>query len=270
MSIDNVRSHQVLLVGILLCVLTGACSKNAKPVNAGSPPPSDTALERERQARLTAESEVERLRQALDGTQSELDSARQDSSAVNERMKAELAQASRQLGSLQSDYSLMMAQLSDALDEIERLREGLPSVQSRAFAVSLIADARVRVDAVSKRGEAEMRSAVAEAGELLLQADQALHDGKFGAACYLAQRAREAIRKKMVPVGNVEPLPAPQDFEVVSKSNLRVGPGTDHQRIGSAKPGDRLTALARKGEWFRVQTASGALAWIHASLVKQP
>ena len=162
----------------------------------------------------------------------------------------------------------MMAQLSDALDEIARLREGLPSVQSRAFAVSLIADARVRVDAVG--GDADMRPAVAEASQLLVQADVALEQGKYGNACYLAQKAREAIRKKIVPVGNVDPLPAPQDFEVLSASNLRVGPGTDHKRIGSASPGDRLTALAKKGEWYRVQTASGELAWIHRSLVRQP
>lgn len=259
------RDYRGVWLCLLVVLISSACA-NKKPVVVATPPP---VVAPDSEVDTRHEAEVERLTAELSKVRLDLDLAEQQSGETNQHLKSELSRSARQLASLQSDYSVMMAQLSDALDEIARLREGLPSVQSRAFAVSLIADAHVRVDAVDAAGDQEMTRALERAGELLIEADDALREGQFGRACYLAQRAREAIRKNIVPVGNVDPLPAPQDFEVVSASNLRVGPGTEHRRIGSAQPGEHITALAKKGDWFRVQTSSGQLVWIHGSLIRR-
>jgi micrococcal nuclease len=61
-----------------------------------------------------------------------------------------------------------------------------------------------------------------------------------------------------------ETLPAPP--VAIEEANLRAGPGTEYERVGSAAPGERLELIARNpaGDWY--QMASGA--WIAAFLVE--
>ncbi|GAB4461193.1 MAG: hypothetical protein Kow00120_28590 [Anaerolineae bacterium] len=71
-------------------------------------------------------------------------------------------------------------------------------------------------------------------------------------------------------------LPAPgaggQADAVVNATsdvNLREGPGTNYGIVGTAGPGEALSVLGRSesASWFRVQTASGVLAWIYGELI---
>jgi N-acetylmuramoyl-L-alanine amidase len=50
--------------------------------------------------------------------------------------------------------------------------------------------------------------------------------------------------------------------------NLRSGPGTAYSRVGQAVKGDILTLLGSEGEWYRVSTARGIIAYIAAFLVE--
>ncbi len=61
-----------------------------------------------------------------------------------------------------------------------------------------------------------------------------------------------------------ETVPAPP--VVSEEANLRAGPGTEYERLGSAAPGERLDLIARNpaGDWY--QLANGA--WIAAFLVE--
>lgn len=61
-----------------------------------------------------------------------------------------------------------------------------------------------------------------------------------------------------------ETVPAPP--VVIEEANLRAGPGTEYERLGSAAPGERLELIARNpaGDWY--QLAGGA--WIAAFLVE--
>jgi micrococcal nuclease len=61
-----------------------------------------------------------------------------------------------------------------------------------------------------------------------------------------------------------EIVPAPP--VVIEQANLRAGPGTAYERLGSIAPGERLDLIARNpaGDWY--QLASGA--WIAAFLVE--
>ncbi len=51
--------------------------------------------------------------------------------------------------------------------------------------------------------------------------------------------------------------------------NLRSGPGTTYDVVGSADKGDTLTLLDTKGEWYQVKTASGSPAYIKASFAEK-
>lgn len=61
-----------------------------------------------------------------------------------------------------------------------------------------------------------------------------------------------------------ETLPAPP--VVIEEANLRAGPGTEYERVGSAAPGDMLELIARNpaGDWYQLATG----AWIAAFLVE--
>ncbi|MFZ5899628.1 MAG: SH3 domain-containing protein [Bacillota bacterium] len=53
-----------------------------------------------------------------------------------------------------------------------------------------------------------------------------------------------------------------------SWANLRSGPGTNFSIAGKASQGDRLTVLAKQGDWLKVKTNAGLTAWIAGWLVK--
>ncbi len=52
--------------------------------------------------------------------------------------------------------------------------------------------------------------------------------------------------------------------------NLRSGPGTNHEIVGKALPGQPLTVVGREGDWYRVRLGDGMTAWIAAWLVTAP
>ena len=51
-------------------------------------------------------------------------------------------------------------------------------------------------------------------------------------------------------------------------ANLRDGPDATRPRVAGAKPGAQLVAVARVGEWFKVETEAGRTAWIHRATVR--
>lgn len=50
--------------------------------------------------------------------------------------------------------------------------------------------------------------------------------------------------------------------------NLRRGPGTEYSVVSTVKRGERLKALAKRGEWIRVERSDGVKCWIHSDLVR--
>jgi len=73
------------------------------------------------------------------------------------------------------------------------------------------------------------------------------------------------------PTSTPTPTPTPEPQVVVEGDsvNLRAGPGTAYDVVGSVAKGDRFALLARTtdGEWWQVQY-KGREAWVFASLVQ--
>jgi uncharacterized protein YgiM (DUF1202 family) len=164
------------------------------------------------------------------------------------------------------------------LEEVLRSKASLRGVQSRAFATSRIAEVRVQLQSVSESQDPEIMDRLGRAHELLDRADEALSESNYGGAAYLAERAGELTRQaKLVGEfrttepelsGKLIPIVPPRLLEATVNANLRSGPGTDTPRVGLLAKGGRLTAVARLGSWFQVETASGEKAWIHRSVVR--
>lgn len=191
----------------------------------------------------------------------------------DELQKSEAARAS-----LEERFKALEIELAQTLEEVLRSKANLRSMQSRALATSLIAEVRVSSQAVQKKDDFEVQDRLQRANHFLVRADQALEEGNFGGAAYLAERASELVRQAnsvsqfRIAAPNqppdVIPIVPPRSLEAVVKANLREEPGTTAGRVGTLEKGQRVLALARLGTWFQIETEAGVKAWVHQSVVR--
>jgi uncharacterized protein YgiM (DUF1202 family) len=73
-----------------------------------------------------------------------------------------------------------------------------------------------------------------------------------------------------VPVAQTIPDPNPALIGTVLENNvnIRKGPGSAYERLGSVDSGADLQLLARHKDWYRVQLGDGSKAWIFSDLLK--
>lgn len=258
-------------MSLLLTVVSLGCASTAPPETPPPPPPepaptiSESAREAQaneaaaRKARIAAlREENEDLRRSLEESQARL--------AVLEERTAEL----------EEHNAALETELANAVEEVLRSKASMTGVQNRALAVSRISEVRVAVQGLADTTDEEVRRRMDRATDFLRRADDALADGNYGGASFLAERASELVRQartvaelRSSTVGaGALPIVPPRDLEVISTANLRSGPGVENERIGAASVGEHLRALARAGQWFHVETESGLRAWIHSSLVE--
>lgn len=240
--------------------MLAACSSSAP-----APPPSPTVSPAPAPEPVASPADPR-----VDQLTAELETERQRSLALED----DLAEAQATVAALEERNAALEAELAGAVEEVLRSKSGARGVQSRAVAVSRISEVRVELDALPARvsGTADR---IERANELLNRADGALADGNFGGASYLAERAYELIRQARLVAAmsgddgaDLIAIVPPRSLEVVSNANLREGPGTNHARIGGVATGDRVEAEARSGNWYRVRTESGLVAWVHRRLVR--
>jgi hypothetical protein len=203
--------------------------------------------------------------------------------AAIERLRAELAESRgenarlvRELAELGEAHATLELELGSAVEELLRSHANLRNVQSRAFAVSRIAEVRVGLDGYRGRKDAAFTSRVERADEFLARADGALADRNVGGAAYLAERAGELLRQvrtvaelKKKESRELIPIVPERWFEVRSRANLRKGAGTDHTVVRTVDAGTKVMGMARQGDWYQVQTEDGATVWIHRHLVSE-
>lgn len=68
---------------------------------------------------------------------------------------------------------------------------------------------------------------------------------------------------------NVDPLPATR-YAVLTNSNIRSGPGTNFNRVGSLIAGTTVTVTGRDGDWLRVLVNSRSIGFVAARLLAAP
>jgi predicted RNase H-like nuclease (RuvC/YqgF family) len=250
-------------------LLWSACFAGKKNV-APRPVEPKEAVEFEAARRHSGE-----LQAALDRLERTIERLRQDNASLSQEVKGK----ERELASLEERYAALEIDLASTVDEVLRSKASFRGVENRALATSRIAEARVLLQAVRRSRQKDVAERVRRAEEFLKRADQALTEKNYGGALYLAERAGELVRqvstmeeyRSRAGNGSSEliPIVPPRELEVVvSVANLRRGPGLDEPRETSAKQGTRLTAVARVGSWYEVQTVSGDRAWIHQSVVR--
>ena len=249
-----------LAVSVVLGLFGSRCSfRNAG--SSPSPPPSAAAKTPE--VDPTTES-LEQLGKRLSATEEERD-----------RLARELELQSGARSALEEENASLELELAIALDEILRIQANSKNVESRAFAVSRIAEVRVELESLRGRKDGALDDRLDRADGFIQRADVALGEDNVGGAAFLAERAGELVRqcKTIAELRSRQskellPIVPPREIEVRAAANLRSGPRTDSERIGGVATGTRLTAIARLGDWFQVRTESGQEAWIHRGLVQ--
>jgi hypothetical protein len=250
----------------LAAVLEAGCAARASAPR----PPAPAAA-----SKAKANDEAEALGRELERNRAELESAR----AEIARMREQVGIAQQETAAAEERFEALRREMDRALEDVLASKASLRGVNNRALAISRIAEVRVQMQSAASRGAPEVAARLRGAEALLTRADQTLDEGNYGGAAYLADRAAELIRQartvaemEVRPAGETPgfiPIVPARTVEVAVTANLRSGPDTTRSRVGTARPGTRLQAVGRLGEWLEVETTTGGhTAWIHHATVR--
>ena len=189
-----------------------------------------------------------------------------------------LDQKEAALVTVEERYAVLETELTSAVDQVIRSEGSVRGLQSRALATSRISEVRVQIQTVPNPDDTEVSARLLRAQDFLNRADSALQEGTYGAASYLAERASELVRQARI-VGEIRasrsaqsrqviPVVPPRELVLTTNANLRAGPGLDQKRVGGISEGEQVVAVARAGEWYKVETVSGDLVWIYGRLLE--
>jgi uncharacterized protein YgiM (DUF1202 family) len=247
-------------------ILVGCGSKNVV-AEAPTPPPVPAPKQE-------PDDRVEELGRQLEQCRADLEPARAELAQARE----DLRKAHQQAAAAEEHYERLRVEADRTLDEVLASRASLRGVNNQALATSRIAEARVQMQGVRGKSSPEAAARLRDAQALLAKADGALKAGNYGGAAYLADRAAEAIGQanRVAEVASREtgetagliPIVPPRMVEVAVAANLRSGPGTTRPRVGQARPGAQLRAVARLGEWLEVESGAGGTTWIHRDTLR--
>jgi hypothetical protein len=179
--------------------------------------------------------------------------------AVYHRAESERAE------SLEQEVARLRADLRRAEEALIAAESGLRAGYSRADAISTLAEAKIKVARAAE--EAPWRSReVEEAQRKLVEADQQVEQGHFGAAVFFVYRARRLATQLLHEAELVRARPD-ASFVKVRRINLRAGPSTDYEVLAELTRGAPVFPERREGDWALVRASSGAVGWVHQNLI---
>ncbi len=269
-----IRKHllDTLATLVIAAVAISGCTSTKRLPPPSAVPTSQSDPEPARDLEL--EQRVADLEAALESERATVEVLRQQQAELHQQLEHK----EETLVSVEERNAVLETELTSAVDQVIRSEGGVRGLQSRALATSRISEVRVRVHAVPNPEDPEVSARLERAQEFLNRADSALESGTYGAASYLAERASELVRQARI-VGEIRasrsgqsrqiiPVVPPRELVLTTNANLRSGPGLDHQRVGGLEEGEQVVAVARAGEWYKVQVGSGDLVWIHGRLLQ--
>jgi hypothetical protein len=158
--------------------------------------------------------------------------------------------------------------LARAEASIVAMESGLRGSQSRADAVSALAEARIALDRVSRRVPWR-KDRVEEARTKLAEAQHQLDLDHVGAAVFFASRAQGITESLSQEAKLVSAWPG---LRVVAgeRVNLRAGPSVQQPVLAVLAHETPVLPERGEGDWTLVRTPSGQVGWVHAPLLVAP
>ncbi len=167
---------------------------------------------------------------------------------------------------LERELERLRADIAEAEQELVAVESGLRGAQSRADAISALAEARIQVDRARRRAPWRA-SLLQEAGDKLDDADRLIEAGNFGSAIFFASRAVRIARNTLEEARTVE---SESGARIISgrRVNLRDGPSTQHAVLSVLLQGMPVFSEREEGDWVLLRTADGSVGWVHSSLIR--
>jgi SH3-like domain-containing protein len=176
--------------------------------------------------------------------------------------RAEVERAER----LETEIERLRADLRRAEEALVLAESGLRGSYTRADAVSTLAESRIEVERTAAL--APWRSEDVEAARKKLdEANSQIRQDHFGAAfffIYRAQRMAEAIKRE---ADFVAQRPETR-FIKGRRVNLRAGPSMTARVVQVLQVGMPVFPESTQEAWMLVRATSGAVGWIHQSLLR--
>jgi uncharacterized coiled-coil protein SlyX len=173
----------------------------------------------------------------------------------------------------------LQSRLDDTRDEVVRTMAKLQTLDSRAEAASVMAEADVALQSLRTNAAGQQLPEIGQVSKLVQQSNAEFQKQNFGGALYLANqaktiagtgRARAAAGSRGAPRQGETPFALPVRLKVVSRGNVREGPGTNFAVAFAVDGGNTLTGFSYTDEWVRVSDDQGRSGWIFRSLVGRP
>jgi hypothetical protein len=197
--------------------------------------------------------------------------------ATNQELEGKLAKL--QLLVLEKDAKNkdLDRRLTEAIQEVVRTKAKLRSVESKAEAVSTLAEGEIALKTLKTNlPGVERDSDFLHAEELLRASGLELKKENYGGALYLAIQAKSIInegqerstgRKKTPMMAGEVLFATPVPLRLVSSSKIREGPGLDSKVLFTLQEGSELVGYSYRGLWVRVSSEDSRVGWVYYSLI---
>jgi hypothetical protein len=171
----------------------------------------------------------------------------------------------------------LQSRLDDTRDEVVRTMAKLETIASRAEAASAVAEADVAAQSLRSAGGAQRLPETVQVNKLVQQSSAEFNKKNYGGALYLANQAKALVaagKARATSGGGARagetPFALPVRLKVVSRGNVREGPGTTFDVVFAVEPGTALTGFSYADDWVRVTDDGGRSGWIFRGLVGRP
>ena len=168
--------------------------------------------------------------------------------------------------SLEREVARLSSDLAKAESAMVAIESGLRGAQTRADAVSALAEARISVER-ARTSAPWRRAEIAEATDKLEEAERQFQAGNPGSAVFFASRAQriaDSLREEARRVAGMT------EARIVTapRVNLRAGPSTTDSVLAVLSEATPVLPQRSEGEWVLVRTPDGVAGWVHASLLE--
>ena len=216
-------------------------------------------------------------RQKLEKSYTDAKEALTKQVAIGHESEGKLARL--QLLSLEKEIQKkeLSSKLEEAMLEVVRTKAKLRSLETKAEAVSALAEGEIALKSLKTNAadqENDARSSKVE--ELLKASGLELKKENYSGALYLTTQAKTLIRedqerskdreKKAMMAGEV-PFALPLPLQAIGQTKVKEGPSLDSKPLFAVQQGTAFTGYSFKGPWVRVRAEDGRSGWVNYKLV---
>ena len=205
---------------------------------------------------------------------------------TNEQLTVKLAEQKTATARLQMELVERQVEIGKAKavqeappSEPEHIRGRMPPPNSKAEAVTCLAEIETEINAAKKPATAnEDPKAFSRTDGLLTQSKSALARDSYDEACSLAYQALAAIREirlktllsTRVRTSTYADFIEPLQLQAVKRCNIRKRPSTKSKVLETLAADSTITAVGYRGNWIKVTTDRGQTGWIYYTMLNVP